>query len=151
MKQVLFFLMTAFLMITVGCGSQDQTAVGVSGDKRQLDSIAIADTANYTAIEWIDSVNKDLGTMKEGQIVELSWRFKNAGTKPLVITNVSAPCGCTVPAPPKEPIAPGKEGRIEAKFDTKGQIGTPIKSVVVRANTNPQEYQLNFTGQVVKQ
>jgi len=154
MKALSLLVLSAICAAAISCGSQDKTAVGVNDNNTNKDSIAnaaMADTANYSSIEWIDSTDQNLGTIKEGQVVDLSWRFKNVGTKPLIITHVSAGCGCTVPDPPKEPIAPGKEGKIEAKFNTSGQTGNPMKSVIVRANTKQQEYQLNFSAQVTKQ
>jgi hypothetical protein len=151
MKQVLFFLMTTSLMITVGCGSQDQTAVGVN-DKAKNHSDVLADTANYAALQWVDSTNLELGKVKEGQIVDVNWKFKNVGNKPLIITSVQPGCGCTASEPPKEPIAPGKNGVINAKFDSKGQHeGRHTKNVTVIANTNPTTHYLNFGVEVTKQ
>jgi hypothetical protein len=49
-----------------------------------------------------------LPKIKEGEIVEVTYRFKNTGNMPLVVDNVSASCGCTVPEKPEEPIMPGK-------------------------------------------
>jgi len=158
MKQVLFFLMTTSLIISIGCGSQDQTAPG-SNDASATDTNAtkrhsevLADTSNYAALQWIDSTNLELGKVKEGQVVEVSWKFKNVGSKPLIITSVQPGCGCTASQPPKEPIAPGKEGVIDAKFDSKGQHeGRHTKGVTVIANTNPTTHNLNFGVEVTKQ
>jgi len=152
MKQYFFFFLFVAL-VAAACGNQDQTAIGATGNSQPqaADPAVLTDSANFTNIEWIDSTHQNLGQVKEGQLVDVSWRFKNTGTKPLVITSVSAGCGCTASAPPKEPIAPGKEGLIQAQFDSKNQTGTPTKNVLVRANTKEQEYQLYFTAQVVKQ
>ena len=105
----------------------------------------IKDSANFTSIQWLDSTFKDLGKVKEGQSVEVSFRFKNTGTKPLIIVNVSASCGCTVPEKPEKPYAPGEEGVIKAKFDSRGRPkGEARKTVYVDANTSPVQHQLNF-------
>jgi hypothetical protein len=151
MKTLFLFLIAGATVAAIGCGSQDKTAIGATsldGDKQKRDSTVLADTASYSAIQWLDSTQLNLGKIKEGQMVDVRWRFKNAGTTPLIITNVSAGCGCTASAPPKEPIAPGKEGVIEAKFNSKGQTGTPTKSVTVEANTKERVYHLTFTGEV---
>ena len=66
------------------------------------------DTASFTTMQWIDSV-KDYGKITEGQKLEVLFRFKNTGNKPLVIESVHPSCGCTVADPPKEPIARGWE------------------------------------------
>ena len=90
--------------------------------------------ASTTQVQWLDTL-KDLGTITEGQKVEVSFRFKNVGDKPLVIERVQPSCGCTVADPPKEAIAPGGEGVIKGVFDSNGRIGTQHKTMTVFANT----------------
>lgn|SRR5687768_2236485 len=102
------------------------------------------DTANLTAIQWLDGAEKDFGKMKEGENLNVSFRFKNTGNKPLVISNVSASCGCTVPETPKKPYAPGETGVIKASFNSTGKPGTQSKQVTVYANTTPQMNVLTF-------
>ena len=107
------------------------------------------DSANFTTIQWIDSVYTDMGKVKEGQVVEVSYRFKNTGTKPLVIVNVVASCGCTVPEKPEQPFAPGEEGVIKAKFDSNGRKGENRKHITVEANTSPlKTHDLEFRVEV---
>ncbi len=102
-------------------------------------------------MQWLDSTYKDLGKVKEGQVVEVAYRFKNTGTKNLVIANVSASCGCTIPEKPEKPIAPGEEGVIKAKFDSKGRPkGEARKDVFVKANTEPQDQQLSFRVEITE-
>ncbi len=141
MKKVLSFLLVAGL---VACGTADKKAPGVPSDPN-ANTTAKVDSANLTTLQWIDSIDTDLGKVKEGQVIEVTYRFKNTGTKPLVISNVSASCGCTVPEKPEKPFAPGEEGTIKAKFDSKGRPhGEARKTVYVAANTNPASYQLSF-------
>ncbi len=45
-----------------------------------------------------------------------SFEFTNAGDKPVAIYNVISSCGCTKPVWPKQPIMPGKSGKIEVTF-----------------------------------
>lgn len=108
------------------------------------------DTASFTTMQWIDSV-KDYGKIAEGQKLEVSFRFKNTGNKPLVIESVHPSCGCTVADPPKEPIAPGAEGEIKGSFDSNGKSGQQHKSIEVTANTKgSQSHEVNFTVEVQK-
>ena len=100
------------------------------GDKLAVSS----DSGNVTQIQWIDTV-KELGTVTEGQKLEVSFRFKNVGDKPLVIERVQPSCGCTVADPPKEAIAPGAEGVIKGVFDSNGRVGPNHKTMTVYANT----------------
>jgi hypothetical protein len=113
---------------------------------------AIADSANFTAIEWLDSTSQNIGKVKKGQVVEIAWRFKNIGKKPLVIQDVRPGCGCTVADKPEEPIAPGDESVIKGKFDSNNQSeGEHNKTISVLANTvNSTYHQLNFRVEVVK-
>lgn len=110
---------------------------------------AAADSANFTSLQWMDSTSQNLGTIREGQSVEVSWRFKNTGTKPLIITQATASCGCTVAEKPQAPIAPGDEGVIKAKFDSQGRVGLQNKEVYVEANTSGERsHRLTFALEV---
>jgi len=105
-------------------------------------------TADSTTIQWLDSMNTNLGKLVKDQSIEVSFRFKNTGTKNLVIQDVSASCGCTIPEKPEKPFAPGEEGVIRAKFNGSGS-GHISKQVHVRANTTPQsEFALTFEGEI---
>lgn len=109
---------------------------------------ASADSANYTTIQWLDSTTLNLGKLKKNQEVEVSYRFKNAGDKVLVVESVSAGCGCTIPEKPEKPIGPGEEGVIKAKFNGSGN-GTISKFITVIANTKPdRSHTLTFTGDI---
>jgi len=101
-----------------------------------------------TTIEWVDGSEKDFGKMKEGEMLDVSFKFKNTGTKPFVITSVSAACGCTVPETPKEPFAPGATGVIKASFNSSGKVGPNTKQVYVNANTDPTMTTLIFHVEV---
>jgi len=108
------------------------------------------DTASFTTMQWIDSV-KDYGKITEGQKLEVLFRFKNTGNKPLVIESVHPGCGCTVADPPKEPIAPGAQGEIKGSFDSNGKSGVQHKTIAVMANTKGSEsHELAFTVEVIK-
>lgn len=153
MKHIFTALVACSLF--AACTSNDAK----STDAAKADSIkhaeminAVNDSANFTSIQWLDSTHQDLGKVKQGGVVEVAWRFKNTGTKPLIISNTSASCGCTVAEKPEEPIAPNAEGIIKAKFDSKDREGTQRKDVYVMANTNGgTNHQLSFAVEVEKQ
>ncbi|MBC7850385.1 MAG: DUF1573 domain-containing protein [Chitinophagaceae bacterium] len=110
---------------------------------------APSDSATFTSIQWLDS-SKSMGTINEGTVLKVSYRFKNAGEKPLVIQNVRPGCGCTVADYPKTPIAPGGEGEITAEFDSHGKTGIQKKNIMVDANTALHSYTLWFDVTVNK-
>jgi hypothetical protein len=149
MKKILFALSILTLISTVACKTNDKKSASTATLTEDEKTRISLDSANFTSIEWLDSTNANLGKVKEGAIVEVAYRFKNSGTKTLVVEDVTAGCGCTVPEKPEKPIAPGEEGVIRAKFDSKGRVGTNNKYVTVTANTTPSKQQvLQFTVEV---
>lgn len=141
MKKTALILLLAAGMI--GCQTTDKK---VGGELTKHNNTP--DPAYLTTLTWIDSTIQDLGKATEGQILEVSYRFKNTGDKNLVIEDVTAQCGCTVPEKPEKPFAPGEEGVIRAKFDSQGRLGPQDKHITVRANTAQQSYSLNFKVEV---
>lgn len=146
-----------FLLFCAAALLQACTSTDASSNVSKTDSLklaqqqhAVEDTANYTAIQWIDSTYQDIGKVKKGQVAEVTWRLKNVGDKPLVIAQVVPGCGCTVADKPEEPIMPGAESVIRAKFNSSGQHeGEHRKYVTVTANTkNSTNYQLQFRVEV---
>lgn len=62
------------------------------------------------AVITFDKVEYDYGEIEYDGNGECSFEFTNTGTEALVITNVLASCGCTVPKWSKDPIKPGEKG-----------------------------------------
>ncbi|NVK49635.1 MAG: DUF1573 domain-containing protein [Cyclobacteriaceae bacterium] len=79
----------------------------------------------------------DFGDIVQGAKVSHTFEFTNTGDAPLVISNVAATCGCTVPSWPKEPVAPGKSAKIEVSFNSAGKMGK--QNSVVRIYSNASE------------
>ncbi|PVD51315.1 DUF1573 domain-containing protein [Terrimonas sp.] len=110
---------------------------------------APVDPASLTTIQWLDST-LDKGTITEGEKIEVAYRFKNTGNKPLVIKDVRPSCGCTVAEKPEEPIAPGGEGIIKGVFNSANKLGPNHKTIHVVTNTQPDTYALVFNVVVNK-
>jgi Protein of unknown function (DUF1573) len=85
-------------------------------------------------IEFKDSENTiDYGKVyKESDSGLRTFEFTNTGDAPLIITNVQSTCGCTVPTKPTEPIAPGKTGKIDVKYNM--NPGPIRKTITVETN-----------------
>jgi len=79
----------------------------------------------------------DFGDLTQGDKVSHTFELTNTGSTPLIISNVAATCGCTVPSWPKEPIAPGKTAKIEVSFNSTGKMGA--QNSVVRIYSNASE------------
>jgi Protein of unknown function (DUF1573) len=134
MTRYLLILLTGVLF---SCDNTDQTAEAASKDPLVVTNTT--DTTQLTTIQWIDSV-KNMGRINEGQKLQVSFRFKNTGNKPLIIQSVRPGCGCTVADYPKEPIAPGNEGEITGSFDSNGRENLQRKEITVTANTKGSPY-----------
>ena len=152
MKALLFALTVSALALA--CNNNDETTATTTVNQDSIRQARAAaaenDTANYTSIQWLDSISQNKGTIKEGTTIDLSWRLKNVGDKPLVIISATAGCGCTTPEIPKAPLMPGQDTVITAKFNSQGMAGTQNKNVMVRANTKEKEHLLKFSVEVEK-
>lgn len=90
----------------------------------------------------------NFGTINEGDKVETVFTFTNTGEADLIISNASGSCGCTVPEFPKEPIKPGKTGKLKVTFDSNGKPGKQQKSVTITANTQTTREVLTINAEV---
>jgi len=147
MKKIIIFI-TAVIS-QVACKTSDKKATPANLTNEEMEKVK-NDSTNFTTLEWLDSTTRDLGKLQKDQPVEITYRFKNSGTKVLVIEDVTAQCGCTIPEKPSQAYGPGEEGVIKAKFNGSGS-GTISKQVYVKANTNPtKDHILTFTGEMVE-
>ena len=97
-----------------------------------------------------ESDNHEFGSITEGEIVSYNFKFKNSGKAPLIITQASASCGCTVPEYSKDPIAPGQEGFIKVTFNSEGKHGMTSKTITLLANTIPNTKVLTISADISK-
>ena len=105
------------------------------------------DMSKLPVIEF-EYLDFDFGLIFEGEEVVHKFKFKNTGGSALIISDVSATCGCTIPTYSRKPIAPGEEGLIEVKFNSSGREGMQHKTVTVLANTQPNRINLSFVAEV---
>ena len=89
----------------------------------------------------------DYGTIDQGANGTYEFVFTNTGKEPLIITNAKGSCGCTVPAWPNEPIAPGASDVIKVKYDTK-RLGAFNKSVTITSNAATPTKVIKIKGKV---
>ena len=109
-----------------------------ASSKVKTDNVAVAaerdESAKQVPVMEFEKSEHDFGTIVQGTPQETIFTFKNTGNAPLVITNATSSCGCTVPNPPKEAIAPGEKGELVVKFNGSGQ-NQITKTITVVANT----------------
>lgn len=121
---------------------------------RQADSMAKVTNASeeerqktITSIKF-DKEVYDFGQCNEGDVIKKTVEFTNTGKLPLVINQAYGSCGCTIPTYDKEPVQPGKKGKIEIEFNSANKPGANTKSVMVEANTNPPITTIVFSVKV---
>lgn len=95
------------------------------------------ETHNFGQIEW-------------KRPVTVEYTITNTGDKPLVLTNVTTSCACSVASWTKTPIAPGAKGTITASFDAKA-LGRFEKTIGIYSNAQPELVYLKFAGEVVQE
>jgi hypothetical protein len=142
-KKYFFFL--AVIVTMTSC--HDRHKDKIADDFAKMNEQALKDS---TTVQIIDS-SFDFGKVMDGEKVEYNYRFRNTGTKPLVIVNATASCGCTVPQKPEKPIMPGEIGFIKVEFDSRSRVGMVHKSITITSNAHPEFPQLALTGEVTKQ
>jgi hypothetical protein len=129
MKQIAF-LITAILLTTGMVSAQQTQSSGAS--------IVVTETEH------------DFGDVKESAgNVSYTFTVKNEGTAPLVLTRVVASCGCTTPEWTREPIAPGKTGKVTVTYNPAGRPGSFTKTISIFSNGKSGSYQLFIRGNVV--
>lgn len=166
MKKIVYFLIFGLLITAASC-KQKEKPVEVSVEKFNRDSIL----ANDSTLRKADSVAKivkesederlktvtsikfdkevyDFGECVEGDKISKVIEFTNTGKLPLVIEQAYGSCGCTVPTYDKEPVQPGKKGKLQIQFDSSHKVGANTKSVMIQANTNPTVTSVNFSIKV---
>ncbi|MCD2260648.1 DUF1573 domain-containing protein [Psychroserpens luteolus] len=90
----------------------------------------------------------DYGTITQNSDGTRLFSFTNTGDAPLLITNVKASCGCTVPSYSKAPILPGESGELSIKYDTK-RLGAFTKTITVTSNAEGGNKILKIKGNIV--
>ncbi len=107
---------------------------------------ALAQTNLNAVIEFEESTI-DYGTIEKGADGVRIFKFVNSGNTPLVINNVKASCGCTIPKKPNKPILPAASGEIEVKYDTR-RVMPFKKTISVSSNAVNSTVLLTIKGKV---
>ena len=151
----LFFVTSCDQKTSTETVADQETAADATSEVAQ-NTVHNPNTTNAQEIASTDApamsfkeTEHDFGTLKDGEVVKHTFTFTNTGKSPLVIESASSTCGCTVPEVPKEPIAPGAEGKIEVQFDSGGKGGQQVLKVIsIKANTQPEITQVNIKANV---
>ncbi|MBT8294867.1 MAG: DUF1573 domain-containing protein [Gramella sp.] len=141
MKKTILMFAAVGAMLFTGC--KDNASEKVKAENVEASAERDAQETTYPEITFEES-EFDFGNIAKGTNVEHVFKFTNTGEAPLVITNASSSCGCTVPTYPKnETIAPGETGEMLVKFNGSGN-GQVTKTVTVSANTESGKEQIKI-------
>ncbi len=142
MKKTIVIMLGVYTFFS-GNDIRNQEKKNAVAEKKEIKEIIAP-----TTVQVIDTTY-DFNKVKEGEIVEYNYRFKNTGDKPLVIDQVQGSCGCTVPEKPDHPILPGEIGFIKVKFNSERRPGEAHKTITVTSNANPEFPTLILKGTVI--
>lgn len=160
MKKILLSAIVLSGLVAVSCDNAASKIKSGETASNSTESNASANAQSNNAMETqvntngalpvfsFNEENHDFGTIEEGVIAKHDFEFTNTGDAPLIITNASGSCGCTVPSWPREPIAPGETGKIHVEFNSNGRTGNQTKTVTLSSNTVPNKKVLRISAQV---
>lgn len=80
-----------------------------------------------------ENTTHDYGTIVQGSDGTCVFNFTIKGKAPIVLNDVKASCGCTVPEWTRTPVAPKQKGTIKVTYNTQN-VGAFSKSVTVNSN-----------------
>jgi len=89
----------------------------------------------------------DYGTIPHNKPASYDFVFSNAGDAPLIVSEVTPSCGCSVAEFTKTPVKPGESGKITVTYNaaTKGPF---TKRFTVKSNTKTPVKVLTIKGTV---
>lgn len=106
------------------------------------------DTENLKAEIKFEQSEFNFGKIRQGDKVDYEFLFTNIGKEPLIISNVTGSCGCTVPEWPKEPLKKGEKGKIKVTFNSAGKQGMQDKTITINSNAATNPVVLHIKGNV---
>jgi hypothetical protein len=99
---------------------------------------------------WFEETVHEYGDVFRGGDGSWTFVFKNVGEKAIVVNRVRSTCGCTVPEWSREPVEPGKKGKITVIYNT-AVTGTFVKSLYVYSSAVNSPVKLQIKGKVIRQ
>lgn len=124
-KQIILFLFSFSLFVTSQVFAQNKAEIS-----------AAEQTFDFGIISEADGLASHVFTVS------------NTGTAPLVITRITASCGCTQPEWMKAPIEPGQAGEVKISYNPRGRPGPFHKSIAIHSNAGNGRLNLYVKGHV---
>ena len=124
-------------LLLVACGGNEKVSNDISTNDVMNSKSADGEDSGELPLMKFEEETHDFGRITQGEKVSYAFKFTNTGKSNLIISSAAGSCGCTVPEWPKEPIAPGKEGKINVIFSSEGKSGMQEKTITVVTNCEP--------------
>jgi hypothetical protein len=115
---------------------------------RTADGMDTVAAARKPTMDFTDTVH-DFGKIKQDEVVSYEFTFHNNGKTPLLISGATGSCGCTVPAYPHDPIAPGGSGVMKVTFNSASKSGPQNKTVTITTNALRSIHMLYIKAEVI--
>ncbi len=142
MKYTCVFLSMLIFFCVVSCKEREQPTTGGEYNIHNPASASKSKDAKKASAIDFERTEYNFGTLIQGEKVSYAFNFTNTGGGNLIISDVGASCGCTVPKWTREAILPGETGKIEIIFDSRGRSGKQMETIHVYSNTQPNVTEL---------
>jgi hypothetical protein len=143
------FLVGVLMLILSACGDSPKPSNGIStNDVTNSASADGTDDSDLPKIKFEEEIH-DFGRITQGEKVSFAFKFTNVGKTNLIISSAAGSCGCTVPEWPKEPVLPGKEGKINVIFSSEGKSGMQEKTITIVTNCEPSTQEIRIKTNII--
>ena len=92
-----------------------------------------AESLTYPVIKF-NQTQHDFGKVKEGKVVEHTFKFENSGNSTLKIKDIKTSCGCTAALVSSEVLKPGEQGTLKVELDTSNRKGKMSRTITIKSN-----------------
>jgi hypothetical protein len=109
---------------------------------------SFSQTASTKEMVGFNTMKHSFGKIKQNVPVTYIFQLKNNGSKPLIIEQATAQCGCTTPEYSKKPILKNKTSPLKVTYNA-ANPGPFTKTVTVKFLNIPEPSILTIEGEVV--
>lgn len=147
MKKIIILVAVVALVFTSCSQSANASSKITSADEAKV--AAKKELASKVPVMTFEEKEFNFGTIKQGEVVEYDFKYKNTGESDLIIVKMKGSCGCTVPSWDKQPIKPGESGTFHVRFNSKGKRNKQNKTVTITCNTATGKEVVYVKGEVI--
>jgi len=109
---------------------------------------SLHETYPLTKMELVET-SRDLGEVRKGELIRVSFSIKNVGQETLVITGIHPDCSCTDYQLSRREIPAGGMSELTLEIDTEHKDGPQRIQVVIDSNTEEGFHILKIAFDVI--